>query len=53
MRPRRAPHEHSIDPVPSHQGVLNAIRDQDPARAEFAMHDLLSKARSTNVVSHQ
>jgi GntR family transcriptional regulator, galactonate operon transcriptional repressor len=33
------------DPVPSHRRVLDAIRDQDPARAEQAMHDLLEQAR--------
>ncbi|MDX3224929.1 FadR/GntR family transcriptional regulator [Streptomyces sp. ME19-01-6] len=32
------------DPVPSHQAVLDAVRDQDPTRAECAMLDLLAKA---------
>lgn len=33
------------DPVPSHRRVLDAIRDQQPAGAEQAMHDLLAQAR--------
>lgn len=37
-------HDQADDPVPSHQAVLDAIRDQDPARAELAMLDLLAKA---------
>lgn len=32
------------DPVPSHRAVLDAVRDQDPARAERAMVNLLAKA---------
>ncbi|TDC74775.1 FadR/GntR family transcriptional regulator [Streptomyces hainanensis] len=32
------------DPVPSHRAVLDAIRDQDPHRAELTMLDLLAKA---------
>lgn len=35
------PHD---DPVPSHQAVLAAIRDQDPDAAEAAVHALLDKA---------
>lgn len=34
----------AADPVPSHRAVLDAIRDQDPTRAELAMLDLLAKA---------
>ncbi|MFE1254969.1 FCD domain-containing protein [Streptomyces fungicidicus] len=37
-------HEQIDDPVPSHRAVLDAVRDQDPARAELAMLDLLAKA---------
>ncbi|MFD8378431.1 FadR/GntR family transcriptional regulator [Streptomyces sp. NPDC059679] len=37
-------HGDADDPVPSHRVVLEAVRDQDPARAELAMLDLLSKA---------
>ncbi|MFF5157866.1 FadR/GntR family transcriptional regulator [Streptomyces sp. NPDC000348] len=37
-------HGRTDDPVPSHQAVLDAVRDQDPARAELAMLDLLAKA---------
>jgi DNA-binding FadR family transcriptional regulator len=37
-------HHQATDPVPSHQAVLDAVRDQDPARAELAMLDLLAKA---------
>ncbi|MFD4712563.1 FCD domain-containing protein [Streptomyces sp. NPDC058430] len=37
-------HDHGTDPVPSHQVVLDAARDQDPARAELALHELLTKA---------
>ncbi|MGW0086965.1 FadR/GntR family transcriptional regulator [Streptomyces sp. NPDC003393] len=37
-------HGDADDPVPSHRAVLDAVRDQDPARAEFAMLDLLAKA---------
>ncbi|GAA2433327.1 FadR/GntR family transcriptional regulator [Streptomyces glaucus] len=37
-------HGDADDPVPSHQAVLDAVRDQDPARAELAMLDLLAKA---------
>ncbi|TDC15818.1 FadR family transcriptional regulator [Streptomyces sp. 8K308] len=37
-------HDQANDPVPSHRAVLDAIRDQDPARAELAMLDLLAKA---------
>ncbi|MEV0026627.1 FCD domain-containing protein [Streptomyces atroolivaceus] len=42
----RAVHVHgdAVDPVPSHRAVLDAIRDQGPDRAEFAMLDLLAKA---------
>ena len=36
-----APHD---DPVPSHRAVLDAIRDQDSAAAESAVHALLDKA---------
>jgi GntR family transcriptional regulator, galactonate operon transcriptional repressor len=35
------PHD---DPVPSHRAVLDAIREQDPAAAETAVHALLDKA---------
>lgn len=37
-------HGDADDPVPSHRAVLDAIRDQDPARAELAMLNLLAKA---------
>ncbi len=37
-------HGDADDPVPSHRAVLDAVRDQDPARAELAMLDLLAKA---------
>jgi len=37
-------HEQIDDPVPSHRAVLDAVRDQHPARAELAMLDLLAKA---------
>ncbi|MER6983536.1 FCD domain-containing protein, partial [Streptomyces carpinensis] len=37
-------HSDADDPVPSHRAVLDAVRDQDPARAEFAMLDLLAKS---------
>lgn len=37
-------HDRTDDPVPSHQVVLDAVRDQDPTRAELAMLDLLAKA---------
>ncbi|WP_405659795.1 FCD domain-containing protein [Streptomyces sp. NBC_01166] len=37
-------HAEAGDPVPSHQAVLDAVRDRDPARAELAMLDLLAKA---------
>ncbi|MET9356982.1 FCD domain-containing protein [Streptomyces sp. NPDC006617] len=37
-------HDDADDPVPSHRAVLDAVRDRDPARAEFAMLDLLAKA---------
>ncbi|MFJ6850975.1 FadR/GntR family transcriptional regulator [Streptomyces sp. NPDC091271] len=37
-------HAEADDPVPSHQAVLDAVRDRDPARAELAMLDLLAKA---------
>ncbi|MFD0066841.1 FadR/GntR family transcriptional regulator [Streptomyces sp. NPDC056690] len=37
-------HDHGTDLVPSHQVVLDAARDQDPARAELALHELLTKA---------
>ncbi|MFJ8955098.1 FadR/GntR family transcriptional regulator [Streptomyces sp. NPDC102381] len=41
----RVVHSHHVDdPVPSHGAVLDAVRDQDPARAELAMLDLLAKA---------
>ncbi|MET7906269.1 FCD domain-containing protein [Streptomyces sp. NPDC005336] len=42
----RLVHTHGAadDPVPSHRRVLDAVRDQDPARAELAMLDLLAKA---------
>lgn len=42
----RMVHSHggADDPVPSHRAVLDAIRDQDPARAELAMLNLLAKA---------
>ncbi|KOT39158.1 GntR family transcriptional regulator [Streptomyces caelestis] len=42
----RMVHSHHLadDPVPSHRAVLDAIRDQDPARAELAMLNLLAKA---------
>ena len=33
------------DPVPAHRRVLDAIRDQDPDRAERAMRELLAQAR--------
>ncbi|MFD7699175.1 hypothetical protein [Streptomyces caelestis] len=32
------------DPVPGHQAVQDAVRDQDPARAEPAVPDLPAKA---------
>lgn len=32
------------DPVPSHRAVLDAIRDQDSAAAELAVHTLLDKS---------
>jgi GntR family transcriptional regulator, galactonate operon transcriptional repressor len=35
------PHD---DPVPSHEAVLDAIREQDPDAAEAAVHALLDKA---------
>lgn len=41
------------DPVPSHRGVLDAVRDQDPARAEQAMNDLLAQARHDLQVVHE
>ncbi|MGW2261336.1 FadR/GntR family transcriptional regulator [Streptomyces sp. NPDC001780] len=34
----------AVDPIPSHQAVLDAVRDQDAARAELAMLDLLAQA---------
>ncbi|WP_084828392.1 FCD domain-containing protein [Streptomyces griseoflavus] len=37
-------HEPADNPVPSHRAVLDAVRDQIPARAELAMLDLLAKA---------
>ncbi|GAA2280051.1 GntR family transcriptional regulator [Streptomyces ruber] len=37
-------HSDADDPVPSHRAVLDAVRDQDPDRAERAMVDLLAKA---------
>ncbi|MEO3755437.1 FCD domain-containing protein [Streptomyces sp. B6B3] len=37
-------HAGTHDPVPSHRTVLDAVRDQDPARAELAMLDLLAMA---------
>ncbi|KDN78042.1 GntR family transcriptional regulator [Streptomyces olindensis] len=37
-------HGDADDPVPSHRAVLDAIRDQDPTRAELAMLNLLAKA---------
>lgn len=37
-------HHTADDPVPSHRAVLDAVRDQDPARAELAMLNLLAKA---------
>ncbi|MCX5415937.1 FadR/GntR family transcriptional regulator [Streptomyces sp. NBC_00059] len=42
----RLVHTHAAadDPVPSHQAVLDAVRERDPARAELAMLDLLAKA---------
>jgi DNA-binding FadR family transcriptional regulator len=42
----RVVHSHAgtHDPVPSHRAVLDAVRDQDPARAELAMLDLLAMA---------
>ncbi|WP_329204857.1 FCD domain-containing protein [Streptomyces sp. NBC_00683] len=42
----RLVHAHAAadDPVPSHQAVLDAVRERDPARAELAMLDLLAKA---------
>jgi GntR family transcriptional regulator, galactonate operon transcriptional repressor len=33
------------DPVPIHREVLDAVREQDPVRAERAMNDLLAQAR--------
>ncbi|AVH60626.1 MULTISPECIES: FadR/GntR family transcriptional regulator [Streptomyces] len=35
---------HSEDPVPSHQAVLDAVRDRDPDAAEHAMRTLLDQA---------
>jgi GntR family transcriptional regulator, galactonate operon transcriptional repressor len=35
---------HGEDPVPSHQAVLTAVRDQDPDAAESAMRALLEQA---------
>ncbi|MEV8592982.1 FCD domain-containing protein [Streptomyces sp. NPDC052012] len=42
----RVVHSHSqaSDPLPSHQAVFDAVRDQDAARAELAMLDLLAQA---------
>lgn len=42
----RVVHSHSqaSDPLPSHQAVLDAVREQDTARAELAMLDLLAQA---------
>ncbi|MGW4027313.1 FadR/GntR family transcriptional regulator, partial [Streptomyces sp. NPDC005009] len=42
----RVVHSHSqaSDPLPSHKAVLDAVRDQDAARAELAMLDLLAQA---------
>ncbi|MFF3494699.1 FadR/GntR family transcriptional regulator [Streptomyces sp. NPDC002795] len=37
-------HDQAADPVPSHKAVLDAVRDQDPARAELAMLELLAQA---------
>ncbi|MFH9550160.1 FadR/GntR family transcriptional regulator [Streptomyces sp. NPDC017435] len=37
-------HGDADDPVPSHRAVFDAIRDQDPTRAELAMLNLLAKA---------
>ncbi|GAA2127189.1 FadR/GntR family transcriptional regulator [Streptomyces synnematoformans] len=37
-------HAGAHDPVPSHRAVFDAVRDQDPARAELAMHGLLAMA---------
>lgn len=37
-------HGDADDPLPSHRAVFEAVRDQDPARAELAMLDLLAKA---------
>ncbi|MFJ8793022.1 FadR/GntR family transcriptional regulator [Streptomyces sp. NPDC102462] len=37
-------HARAADPIPSHQAVLDAVRDQDAARAELAMLDLLAQA---------
>ncbi|GAB2604735.1 FadR/GntR family transcriptional regulator [Streptomyces capparidis] len=37
-------HGDADDPVPSHRAVLDAVRDQDPVRAEQAMVNLLAKA---------
>ncbi|MEB8336922.1 FadR/GntR family transcriptional regulator [Streptomyces endophyticus] len=37
-------HNQDDDPVPSHRAVFEAVRDQDPARAELTMLDLLAKA---------
>ncbi|WP_030752038.1 FadR/GntR family transcriptional regulator [Streptomyces sp. NRRL F-5135] len=42
----RVVHSHggADDPVPGHRAVLDAIRDQDPTRAELTMLSLLAKA---------
>ncbi|WP_143573661.1 FCD domain-containing protein, partial [Streptomyces acidiscabies] len=37
-------HADADDPVPSHRAVLDAVREQDPARAESAMLALLAQA---------
>ncbi|NYI03845.1 FadR/GntR family transcriptional regulator [Allostreptomyces psammosilenae] len=37
-------HGQASDPLPSHQAVLDAVRDRDAARAEQAMLDLLAQA---------
>ncbi len=37
-------HSEASDPLPSHKAVFDAVRDQDAARAELAMLDLLAQA---------
>ncbi|MFI8946031.1 FadR/GntR family transcriptional regulator [Streptomyces sp. NPDC053750] len=37
-------HSEASDPLPSHRAVFDAVREQDAARAELAMLDLLAQA---------